>query len=213
MTSRDDFTGGWVRRRGTAPPCFDLRAPDGTMIATFPVEAYGSRNVGIAGKRWVRAQARIPDGTGTLFLNEEDGDLAIYESGDIKEAGWGPRLATYKQSPVDTKSRLEFPDGQVFRWFRWGQAGEGSWTDETLATKYVVIHDGRNHFTNFPVDVLPAAADLPAPRLSLLLVLGIYNVDVEDRSRTVGKRKVVEALEVAEDIKSLRGWLGKRRGG
>lgn len=140
------------------------------------MEAYGSRNVGIAGQRWVRAQASIPDGTGTLFLNEEDGDLAIYESGDIKEAGRGPRLATYKQSRVDTKSRLEFPDGQVFRWFRWGKSAEGTWTDETLTTKYAVIHDGRNYYTNFPVDVLPPAADLPAPRLSLLLVLGIYNV-------------------------------------
>lgn len=177
------------------------------------MEAYGSRNVGIAGQRWVRAQASIPDGTGTLFLNEEDGDLAIYESGDIKEAGRGPRLATYKQSRVDTKSRLEFPDGQVFRWFRWGKSAEGTWTDETLTTKYAVIHDGRNYYTNFPVDVLPPAADLPAPRLSLLLVLGIYNVYVEDRTRAVEDTKVAEVLEVAEDIRSFRRWRRKRRGG
>jgi hypothetical protein len=212
MTSKDDFSGGWVRRR-TDPPCFDLKAPDGTIIATFPVQAYGSSNVGIAGKRWVRAQARIPDGTGTLFLNEEDGDLAIYDHGDIKEAGRGPRLATYKQSRVDTKSRLEFPDGQVFRWFRWGKSAEGTWTDETLTTKYAVIHDGRNNYTNFPVDVLPPAADLPAPRLSLLLVLGIYNVDVEDITRTVEDTNVAEVMEAAEDIKNVRRWLRKKRGG
>ena len=210
--SSGEQTGAWVRRKG-GPACFDLWAPDGQLIATFPVNAYGGGLIGLAGKRWVRAEAGIRDGTGTLFLNEEDGDFAIYEDGDIATvaAARGPRLATYRQSWIDTRSRLEFPDGQVFRWFRWGKDGKGTWTDETLTTEYAVIHYNRTD--RYPVDILPPAAGIPPPRLSLLLVLGIYNIQVENFSRMTEDTKTAEFLEVMEDIKRFRRWLRKRRGG
>src|SRR5271165_1821581 len=176
MTSMSDFAGQsltWVKRRGYNPGgyCFDLRAPDNSVIATFPLEALG-RNVGIAGIRFHKAKAIVclPDGTGrtgigTLLLNEEDGDIVIYigtqghvPNGDFRGTS---RLAIYKESFGYTYNRLEFHDGTTFRWGRWGESGKARWVDEA-GTAHVVIHDGDGTFHlfegNFRVDILPSAA-------------------------------------------------------
>jgi hypothetical protein len=99
----------------------------------------------------------------------------------------------------------------VFRWFRWAKDGKGTWTDEALTTNYAVIHYNRTD--RYPVDILPQAAGIPPPRLSLLLVLGIYNIQVENFSRMTEDTKTAEFLEVIEDIKRFRRWLRNRRGG
>lgn len=106
MTSMSDFVGQpliWVRRGRP----WNLIASDTSVIASFPVETSGSSfGIGLAGKRWKKAKAVIPDGTGTLFLNEEGRDVAIYSAEE------GPRLATYSEP------WLVFPDERKFTWGR-----------------------------------------------------------------------------------------------
>lgn len=181
MTSMSDFAGQpltWVRRRKV----WDLIASENSVIATFPVETSGGFGLGVAGKRFKKAKAIVPDGTGTLFLNEEGRDVAVYT---VEQ---GPRLATYREP------WLEFPDGRKFSWCRAGffdslkhlsyalkhlsYYGAGAWADAKGDIPYVVIRDG---MSNHRVDIYQATAELRDPELSLLLVLGLYNIFVENR--------------------------------
>jgi hypothetical protein len=233
MTSMSDFAGQsltWVKRRGHNPGgyCFDLRASDNSVIATFPLEALG-RNVGIAGIRFKKAKAivRLPDGTGrigigTLLLNEEDGDIVIYigaqgpvPNGDFRSTPTS-RLATYKESSVMTQSRLEFHDGTTFRWDRWGMSGEAKWVDEA-GTAHVVIHDGDGTFHlfegDFLVDLLPSTAKMGDQALSLLLVLGVYNMNIENTTRFLEGSDLTKGIQYQEDWKRVLRWWRKKRGG
>jgi hypothetical protein len=181
MTSMSDFAGQpltWVKRlKG-----WDLMASENSVIATFPVETSGRFAVGMKGKRYKKAKAIIPDGTGALFLNEEGQDIAIYT---VEQ---GPRLATYSEP------WLEFPDGRKFNWSRAGffdslghlnyalkhrsYYGAGAWQDAKGDIPYVVIRDA---WSKHRVDIYQAAAELRDPELSLLLVLGLYNIFIENR--------------------------------
>jgi hypothetical protein len=228
-----DFAGQsltWVKRSGHNPGgyCFDLHAPDNSVIATFPLEAIG-RNVGIAGIRFHKAKAivRLPDGKGrtgigTLLLNEENGDIVIY----IGTQGAAPngnfrgtarlRLATYKESPAPTQSRLEFHEGTTFKWDRWGESGKARWVDEA-GTAYVVIHDGDGTFHivegNYRVDILPSAAKMTDQALSLLLVLGVYNMNIENTTRFVEGSEFTRLIEYQENWKRALRWWRNKRGG
>ena len=171
MTSMSDLAGQsltWVPSR----KFWELIASDNSVIATFPVEKSTTRLVGIAGTRWEKAKALIPDGTGALFLNAEGRDVAIYT---IEQ---GPRFAIYKEP------WLVFPDGRRFLWVRvsfslkyLNRSGEGAWMNEAHTITYVEIRDGmrKKH-----VDIRPAGARMLDPELSLLLVLGLYNIYIED---------------------------------
>lgn len=218
----------WVKRRGHNPGgyCYDLRAPDNSVVATFPLEAIG-RFVGIAGIRFKKAKAIVcfPDGTGrtgigTLLLNEEDGDIVISigDQGHVPNRDFhgGPRLAVYKESSVIGKSRLEFHDGTTFRWDRWGKSGEAKWVDKA-GTAHVVIHDGDGKFHffegDFRVDILPTAAKMADQALSLLLVLGIYNMNIENSTRYLESSDFTKGIQYQEDWKELRRWWRHKRGG
>jgi len=232
MTSMSDFAGQsliWVKRRGYNPGgyCFDLRAADNSVIATFPLEALG-RNVGIAGIRFHEAKAVVflPDGKGgtgigTLLLNEEDGDIVIYigtqgrvPDGDFRGES---RLAIYKESLGFTQSRLEFHDGTTFRWDRWpGKSGKSKWVDEA-GTAHVVIHDGDGTFHffegDFRVDILPSAAKMSDQLLSLLLVLGVYNMNIENTTRFLEDYGPAKQMQLVEDFKKLQRWWRREHGG
>lgn len=180
MTSMSDFVGQpliWVRRGRP----WHLITSDNSVIASFPVETSGSSlGIGLAGKRWKKAKAIIPDGTGTLLLNEDGRDVAIYS------AEQGPRLATYREP------WLVFPDERKFTWGRASYSDAlrhlsyalkhlsylyaGAWADAENRA-YVVIRDGRER----RVEICPAAAELRDPEVSLLLVLGLYNMFIENR--------------------------------
>ena len=94
MTSMSDLAGQsltWVPSR----KFWELIASDNSVIATFPVEKSTTRLVGIAGTRWEKAKALIPDGTGALFLNAEGRDVKVrillskaHVLPSIKSPGW-----------------------------------------------------------------------------------------------------------------------------
>lgn len=183
MASMSNFIGQPLTWVGS-----DLITPDNSVIAKFPVETSG-RWAGIEKIRWKTAKALVPDGTGTLFLNGEGPnpdyplDVAIYT---VEQ---GPRLAFYRE-PF-----LEFSDGRKFCWGRIGLFkafkrlsywGAGVWVDEAFTTTYVVIRDG---FRRRRVDIWPAAAKLHDPDLSLLLVLGVYNIYIENTARSTEPEK------------------------
>jgi hypothetical protein len=86
-----------------------------------------------------------------------------------------------------------FPDERKFNWGRAGYSdslrhlsyalkhlsyyGAGVWADAENHA-YVVIRDGsRDH----RAEICPAAAELRDPEVSLLLVLGLYNMFIENR--------------------------------
>jgi hypothetical protein len=199
MTSMSDFAGQsltWVSRGAV----WQLITPDNSVIATFPLETSGS-HVGIAGIRYKKAKALIPDGTGALFLNG-DGPHATPLNVAIYSVEQGPRLATY------IKPWLMFADGRTFLWDRvllisallnlrrdglkaLKRGGAGDWTlvkkiagtNDTTRITYVGIRDGMYHHH---VDISPRAAEVGDPELSLLLVLGLYNIDVENTERMLG---------------------------
>jgi hypothetical protein len=230
MTSMSDFAGKslmWVRRRGYNPGnyCFDLRAPDNSVVATFPLEAVG-RNVGIAGIRFHEAKALVclPDGTGRtgigiLLLNEQNGDIVIHigAQGPVPDGDFRgeSRLAIYKESTF-TQSRLEFHDGTTFRWDRWGKSGDAKWVDEA-GTAHVIVHDGPGTFHlvdgDFRVDILPSAARMSDQALSLLLVLGVYNMNIENTTRFLEGSYLSKPIEYLEDWKKLQRWWRNKRGG
>jgi hypothetical protein len=181
MTSMSDFAGQsliWVR----GAPGWNLIAPDNSVIATFPVERKGWA-VGVAGRRWKKAKAIVPDGTGALFLNEEgqrpNWHIAIYADEQ------GLPLAIYEEP------WLVFPDGRRLIWGRidffsalvelrrYGTMsyGGGGWADPTGPTTYVEFRDGMRKKR---VIIYPRAAEIRDPELSLLVVLGLYNMYVEN---------------------------------
>jgi len=227
----NDFAGQsltWVKRRGHNPGgyCFDLRAPDNSVLATFPLEAMG-RNVGVAGIRFQKAKAIVclPDGTGrtgigTLLLNEEKGNIVIYlgDQGPVPNRDFrgGARLAVYKESAVINRSRLEFHDGTTFRWDRWGKSGQAKWVDEG-GTAHVVIHDGDGSFHlfegDFLVDIMPSAAKMGDQALSLLLILGVYNMNIENTTRFLEGSEAVWLIEAQENWKDVLRWWRNERGG
>jgi hypothetical protein len=143
---------------------YDLIAPDNTTIATLDMSSWTSK-----------ANALVPEGT--LFMRKEGWSglkIAIY-SGEQ-----GPLIATYQRKwTTGASGQLVFPDGRQFRWSKvnfWGT--QKAWTDPTNDTTYAQFSAG-SFSRRSTVVIYPQAAELS--EISLLLVLGLYNILIEKR--------------------------------
>ena len=142
---------------------YDLIAPDKTTLATLDMKSWS----------WTsKAQARVPEGT--LFMQREGW---FGQKVAISSVEQGPLLATYHSKWFGTSGQLVFPDGREFRWGKvnfWGT--QKAWTDPTGTTAYVQLST-RVFSRTSTVVIHPQAAEIP--ELSLLLVLGLYNIVIE----------------------------------
>jgi hypothetical protein len=142
---------------------YDLITSDNTTLATLDMSSWTSK-----------ANARVPEGT--LFLHKEGWSglkVAIYS---VEQ---GPLLATYQRKWTGTSGQLLFPDGREFRWGKvnfWGT--QKAWTNPAGKTAYVQLSVG-GFSRKSSVIIHPQAAEIP--ELSLLLVLGLYNILIERR--------------------------------
>lgn len=142
---------------------YDLVAPDSTVLATLDMSSWNSK-----------AHATVPEGT--LFMHKENwSGLKV----GIYAAEQGPPIATYQRKWTGTSGQLLFPDGRSFKWGKinfWGT--QKAWTDLTGNTSYVQFSaQGFLHTSNVLIHL--QSADIP--ELSLLAVLGMYNIIVERR--------------------------------
>ena len=142
---------------------YDLITPDNTTLATLDMSSWTSK-----------ANALVPEGT--LFLHKEGWSglkVAVYASEQ------GPLIATYQRKWSGTSGQLVFSDGREFRWSKinfWGT--QKAWTDPASTGVYVQFSTG-GFSRKSSVVIYPQAADIP--ELSLLLVLGLYNILIERR--------------------------------
>jgi hypothetical protein len=123
----------------------------------------------------------------TLFLyNEEEragrfpwSPKLVYVA--ISAVEQGPPLAIYKRYEIWHTGELGFPDGREYSWGNasfWGK--KKVWKDSPPGTTtYVQISADSIIERKFGVVIYPQAAEIP--ELSFLLVLGLYNILVEDR--------------------------------
>lgn len=142
---------------------YDLIAPDNTTLATLDMSSWTSK-----------AHALVPEGT--LFLHKEGWSGLKVAISAVEQ---GPLLATYQRKWTGTSGQLLFPDGREFRWGKvnfWGT--QKAWTDPTGTTAYVQFSVG-GFSRKSSVVIYPQAAEIP--ELSLLLVLGLYNILIERR--------------------------------
>ncbi len=142
---------------------YDLIALDNTPLATLDMSNWTSR-----------ANAFVPEGT--LFMQKETwSGLKIA----ISLGEQGPLLATYQRKWTGTSGQLLFPDGREFKWGKvnfWGT--QKAWTDPTNTTVFIQFSAG-GFSRKSNVLINPQAAGIP--ELSLLLVLGLYNILIERR--------------------------------
>jgi hypothetical protein len=201
MTSMRDFAGqslNWVQNRTV----WELITSDNSIIATFPLETerepFLKAPMYFGGIRYKKAKAVIPDGTGALFLRQEEKGGSI----DIYEAEQGSRLAVYEFRPdVIGVGFLKFPDGRRLQWGRvdafsalidlkrhhvW-RRGNGGWMDDKSNASYVEIFNGT--LGMHQVNISPTAVKMRDPELSLLLVLGLYNIDFENTQQAFEARQ------------------------
>ena len=94
----------------------------------------------------------------------------------ISSGGHGSLRATSHIKWSGTGGQLVFPDGREFRW-----GTQKAWTDPTGTPAYVQLST-RVFSRTSTVVIHPQAAEIP--ELSLLLVLGLYNVISERRTTT-----------------------------
>lgn len=143
---------------------YNLIAPDNTTLATLNMGSWASK-----------ANALVPEGT--LFMHQEGWSGPKVAIHSVEQ---GPLLATYQRSKWNlTSGQLLFPDGREFRWGKinfWGT--QKAWTDPTGHTTYVQLAVG-GFSRKSTVVIHQQAAEIP--ELSLLLVLGLYNILIERR--------------------------------
>lgn len=140
---------------------YDLIAPDNTALATLDMSGWTSRAI-----------ASVPEGT--LFM-QKDSAKVVLSLGEH-----GPLLATYHAKWAGTSGQLSFPDAREFRWNKanfWGS--QKVWTDPAGNTAYVQFSSG-SFSRKVTVEIRLQAAEIP--ELSLLLVLGLYNILIERRN-------------------------------
>ncbi|MBA2682846.1 MAG: hypothetical protein H0U76_31190 [Ktedonobacteraceae bacterium] len=90
----------------------------------------------------------------------------------------GPLIATYQPKWTGISGQLTFPNGRSFKWKVinfWGT--QKAWTDLTGNSVYVQISKAFSRKST--VSIYPQAIEIP--ELSLLVVLGFYNIVVERR--------------------------------
>ncbi len=137
-------------------PRYVLTAPDGTTLATYESD-----------------KGLVPEGT--LWIRQEKHSLKrVLNLGEQ-----GPLLASYQPKrwtgPTGSHGQLFFPDGRELRWGKvnfWGS--QKAWTDPTSQTAYVQFSAMRIFSYKSTVQIHPQAVEIP--ELSLLLVLGFYNI-------------------------------------
>jgi hypothetical protein len=142
---------------------YALVTPDNTTLATLDMSNWTAK-----------ANAHVPEGT--LFIQKEgwSGRNIVLSFGEQ-----GPFLATYQRKWTGTSGQLLFPDGREFKWNKinfWGS--QKAWTDPTGNTVYLQFSVG-SFSRQSTVVIYPQAAAIP--ELSLLLVLGHYNILLERR--------------------------------
>ncbi len=142
---------------------YDLVAPDSTILATLDMSNWTSK-----------AHATAPEGT--LFMRKENwSGLKV----GIYAVEQGPLIATYQRKWTGTRGQLTFPDGRSFGWNKinfWGT--QKAWTDLTGNIVYVQF-SVKSFSRASKVLIHPQAAGIA--ELSLLAVLGLYNIVVEKR--------------------------------
>jgi hypothetical protein len=144
---------------------YSLVALNNEVLATLDMSNWSSK-----------ASARVPGGV--LFLHKESWTgLKVGISWDEH----GPKIATFQRKWTGTSGQLQFPDGRSFTWKRlnfWGT--QKGWVDSLSNASYMQFSIGS--FTRkSTVTIDPQAATIP--ELSLLIVLGLYNIIVERRAR------------------------------
>ncbi len=142
---------------------YDLVAPDSRVLATLDMSNWTSK-----------AQASVSEGT--LFIRKENwSGLKV----GIYALEQGPLVATYQRKWTGTRGQLVFPDGHSYNWNKinfWGT--QKAWTDSTGNTVYVQL-SAKGFSRTSTVLIHPQATDIP--ELSLLVVLGLYNIIIERR--------------------------------
>ncbi len=143
---------------------YALLAPDNTTQAELDMSSWTSK-----------ANAIVPEGT--LFMHKEGWTglkVTIYAGEQ------GPLVATFQRKWTGTSGQLLFPDGREFQWARtnfWGS--QKAWLDPTGNTLYVQF--AKQGFSRkSTVTIQPSASNIP--ELSLLVVLGLYNIHIEQRN-------------------------------
>ncbi|GCE07053.1 hypothetical protein [Dictyobacter aurantiacus] len=143
---------------------FSLVAPDNTTLATLDMSGWRSK-----------ASATVPEGS--LFIQPQGWstrNIAVYAFEN------GPLLATYQGKWFGTSGQLSFPDDRALLWHKvnfWGN--QKAWTDPASDSPYVQFSS--NGFSRkASVTLYPEAAALPD--LSLLVVMGLYNILIERRN-------------------------------
>lgn len=141
---------------------YNLTASDGTVLATLDMSRW----------RW-KAQATVSGGT--PFIQRDhwySSKISIYA------AERGPLIATYQRKWAGASGQIVFLDGRLFKWSRSNFRGtQKVWTDLTGNTIYVQLSKGFSRKST--VLIYPQATEMP--ELSLLVVLGLYNIIMERR--------------------------------
>lgn len=121
-----------------------------------------------------KATATVPEGTLVMQLEGLSRRKAT-----IYAAEQGAAIATYQRKWSGTSGILQFPDGRELKWTKtnfWGN--EKAWRDQMGIIDYVQFHT-RSFSRKVEVMISPQAAEIP--ELSMLLVLGLYNIIIERR--------------------------------
>jgi len=152
---------------------YDLIGPGNAPVATLDMSNWSSK-----------ANAQVPEGT--LFLHKEGWTglkVAVYA------VQGGPLIANYQRKWTGTSGQLSLADGRQFKWGKanfWGT--QKAWTDPTGKTAYVQLSTSSagGFSRKSSVVVFPPAVEVP--QLSLLLVLGLYNIIVDRRAAAAASR-------------------------
>jgi len=142
---------------------YSLVTADNTTLAALDMSSWRSK-----------ATAEVPEGS--LFIQPEGWSsrkFAIYAFEN------GPLIARYEGKWTGTKGKLILPDGREFLWSKtnfWGN--QKAWTDPSSESPYVQLSKG-GFSRKVDVALHPQAAALP--ELSLLVVMGLYNILIEER--------------------------------
>lgn len=164
MPSLRDYIGQemtWVPT-ATFKSRFDLVVGD-TILASLDMSDWTSK-----------ATATVPEGM--LMLQLEG---FARRNASIYVGEQGAAVATYQRKWTGTSGTLQFPDGRQLKWVKtnfWGT--EKAWRDQSGMIDYVQFHTG-SFSRKVQVTISPQAAEIP--ELSLLLVLGLYNIIIERR--------------------------------
>lgn len=143
---------------------YALIAPDNSTLAELDMSSWSSK-----------ANALVSEGT--LFMHKEGWSglkVTIYAGEQ------GPLIATFQRKWTGTSGQLLFPDGREFTWAKinfWGT--QKAWLDSTGNTIYVQFT--KQSFSRKPTVIIQPQAS-GTSELSLLVVLGLYNIHIEQRN-------------------------------